>query len=117
MSYIYNLFKKDTKSQCTQIEFETKNQSTQSTQNTQSNQKLFLLYGARNKAGIEMSYLIGVFNDEYLVNLEKDSLDKELNLTSFGKTINNVYVYKHYIIECELNKNYRKDIEEYIYLR
>lgn len=113
MSYIYNLFKKDTQSQCNQIEYETKNKITQ----TNSNQKLFLLYGARNKCGIEESYLIGAFNDEFLADLEKDSLDKELNLTSFGKTINNVYVYKHYIIECELNKNYKQDIEEYTYLR
>jgi len=108
MSYIYNLFKKDSNYQITQ---ETKNTSTQT-----SNKKLFLLYGARNKSGTEESYLIGVFNDESLANLQKDCLDKELNLTSFGKTINNVYVYKHYIIECELNKNYKQDIEEYTYL-
>ena len=87
--------------------------STQTTSN-----KLFLLYGAKNTRGIESSYLIGVFDNENLAIIEKDLLDNELNLTWVGKTIYNKqigspeYIYKHYIIECILNKNYKKNIED-----
>lgn len=89
-----------------------------STQTLQSPNILFLLYGAKNVGGVETSYLIGVFDTKQMAILEKNKLDKELNLVCVGKTIYNPithiseYIYKHYIIECELNKNYHHSIED-----
>jgi hypothetical protein len=107
MNYIYDKIFSSNKCQLTLVNntTQTKNQNT-----------LFLLYGAKNTNGIESSYLVAVFDNKELCVIEKDKLDKSFNLTSIGKTINNVYIYKHYIIECELNKNYNKDIENYMYL-
>ena len=100
--FLYDKFFKSTNQQTTQ---------------TDKSSKLFLLYGAKNARSVESSYLIGVFDTESSALVEKDVLDNQFNFKYVGKTIfnkktnTNEYVYKHYIVECELNKNYKQDIE------
>ena len=96
--------------------------------------KIFLLYGAKNSLGKEISYLVGVFNDQNLANEEKMKLNTlmKLNSTStegelrarqglIGRTIYNdklrikEYNYAFYVFECDLNKNYEMSIEDVIF--
>ena len=91
------------------------------TEMTQSNTKIYLLYGCKVSYGNETSYVVGIFNDENLAIEELDRINKIHNLTNVGRLIIcketglKEYHYRYFLVDCELNKNYGKSIENVMY--
>lgn len=102
--------------------FGSKTTETKETNTKQNCDKIYLLYGAKNSLGHEESYIIGVFNDETLANKELNAINEKYQLkNNVGRSIIDQetkikeYHYQYFIVECDLNKNYEKSIENVVY--
>ena len=82
---------------------------------------IHLLYGAKVNCGNETSYVIGVYNDKKLAMKDLFEINEKHQLQKCGRSIvcqeTNIkeYHYQYYLVDCDLNKNYNKSIEHYVY--
>jgi hypothetical protein len=97
--------------------FGSKTTETKETQTETKIKKIYLLYGAKVSLGHEESYIVGVFNDESLANKELYAINEKNQITNVGRSIIDPetgikeYHYRYFLVDCEINKNYKESIE------